>query len=182
MGYEKSSEADKLKGQVSTHEQEVKRLKKQVDSLESELKKASSQSHTSSLMVPQKDDQQRSEARIDMGGSSMSREESKMSSSSTFERSVARSTPAVEVTIERKSSSSYQTETTYGSRNASRKGSMSGERTSRPSSRPGSRVGSRSTSRPTSPSPYDQQTTDEESELRRILEDSRGRRTKFQQH
>ena len=56
--YEKSNEADKLKGQVTNHEQEVKRLKKQIDSLESELKKASSQSHTSSLMVPQKEDAQ----------------------------------------------------------------------------------------------------------------------------
>lgn len=86
-------------------------------------------------------------------------------------------TPAVEVTIERRSSSSYQMSTeassmSYEASSSSRKGSRSG-------SRSGSRVGSRGHSRPTSPSPFDQQTTDEESELRRILEDSRGRRTKF---
>lgn len=56
--YEKSNEADKLKGIVNTHESEVKRLKKQCDQLESELKKERGQSHTSSLMVPQKEDQQ----------------------------------------------------------------------------------------------------------------------------
>lgn len=95
-------------------------------------------------------------------------------SKSSFERKSEKSA-AVEVTIERRASSSYQMSSeSYGSKSTSRKGSQSG-------SRPGSRHGSRGASRPTSPSPFDsqQQTTDEESELRRILEDSRGRRTKF---
>ena len=94
------------------------------------------------------------------------------SSSSAFERKEKGA--AVEVTIERRQSSSYQMTTEYGSKATSRKGSQSG-------SRPGSRHGSRATSRGASPTPFDsqQQTTDEESELRRILEDSRGRRTKF---
>jgi hypothetical protein len=145
-------------------------MKKHCDSLEMEIKKLSSQSHTSSMLVLQKDDQQRSEARIDM-----SQEQKSSSSGFSHSKSEVQKGAAVEVTIERRQSSSYQMTTDYsGSKTTSRKGSASG-------SRPGSRHGSRAASRGASPTPFDsqQQTTDEESELRRILEDSRGRRTKF---
>merc|ERR1711868_272309 len=64
--YQKTNELEKLKQDSEGQKAEVNRLRKHCDSLEIEIKKLSSQSHTSSLMVLQKDDQQRSEARIDM--------------------------------------------------------------------------------------------------------------------
>ena len=102
----------------------------------------------------------------------------------TQQREVAYKTPAVEVTIERKqsTSSSYQMQTeSMSSFNTSAKSSKAASRAgSRSGSRPGSRPSSRGGSRAVSPSTVDS-TTDEDDELRKILEESRSRRTKFNQ-
>ena len=56
--YQKQNEMEKSKQECEAQKSEVIRMKKHCDSLEMEIKKLSSQSHTSSMLVLQKDDQQ----------------------------------------------------------------------------------------------------------------------------
>merc|ERR1739845_51690 len=150
--------------------------------LEMEIKKLSSQSqHTSSMLVLQKDDQQRSEARIDMGS------DSKSISSSSYQMTTGQTGGIQSMTST--TTTTTRKEKTTDSYSASRRGSRRESETysgskapSRSGSRPSSRPSSRGTSRAVSPAPYEyeeQSATDEDDELRRILEESRSRRSKF---
>lgn len=164
-------------------------MKKHCESLEIEIKKLSSQSqHTSSMLVLQKDDQQRSEARIDMGQESKSASSFQMATgqSMTTGQSMIGGGQSMTATT---TTTTTRKEKTTDSYSASRRGSRRESETysgskapSRSGSRPSSRPSSRGTSRAVSPAPYEyeeQSATDEDDELRRILEESRSRRSKF---
>lgn len=178
--YQKQNDLEKTKQESETHKSEVVRMKKHCESLEIEIKKLSSQSqHTSSMLVLQKDDQQRSEARIDMGAEQKSASSFQMTTGQTTAQSMSSSTTTTTTRKEQK------TESYSASRRGSRRESetYSGSKApSRSGSRPSSRPSSRGTSRAVSPAPYEyeeQSATDEDDELRRILEESRSRRSKF---
>jgi len=96
-----------------------------------------------------------------------------------FRTSYLSTTAAVSTSFQKKEETTQ--ELTYKERRRSRGASDYGgsKGPSRSGSRPGSRPSSRGASRAVSPSPFDQSATEEDEELRRILEESRSRRNKF---